>query len=137
MSQYKNKINKIIPLSKTNLFYKNKLILSSNTLKNLESDIRKDISNPKKDKTVFIIRVVYDPEDETAVLTINCSKKIITPDLELDDVVGSMKTIIYSQNDLDNLDFKLSHLKKIIYVVDKKLLSKNITSSINDVLKLS
>lgn len=136
-NQLKNKINKIIPLSKTNLFYKNKLILSANTLKNLESDIRKDISNPSQDKTVFIIRVVYDPEDESAVLTINCSKKIITPDLELDDVVGSMKTFIYTQDDLDNLGFKSTHLKKIIKVVDKRLLSKNITSSINDVLKIA
>lgn len=135
-SQYKNKINKIIPLSKTNLFYKNKLILSSNTLKNLESDIRKGISNPKKDKIVFIIRVVYDPEDESAVLTINCSKKIITPDLELDDVIGSMKTFIYTQDDLDNFGFTSTHLKKIIKVVNKRLLTKNITSNINDVLKI-
>jgi hypothetical protein len=136
MNEYKNKINKIIPLSKTNLFFKNKLILSSNTLENLKSDIKKNISMPKKDKTVFIIRVKFDPEDETAILTINCSKKKITPDLKLTNVVGSMKTIIYTQEDLKDLGFTLTHLKKIIKIVDNDLLTKNITSNINEVLSV-
>ena len=113
-TQYKNKINKIIPLSKTNLFFKNKLILSSKTLDNLKSDIKKEISIPKKDKNVFIIRVRYDQDDETAPLSINCSKKIITTDLKLTNVVGSMKTIIYTKQDLENLGFDISHIKKII-----------------------
>ena len=137
MSQYKKKIEKIIPLSKTNLFYKSKLILSSNTLEHLKLDIKKDISNPKKDKMVFIIRVKYDPDDESAILVINCSKKIITPNLDLEDDISSFKTIIYTQDDLNNIGFTLAHIKKIIKVVDKRLLSKKIISSINDVLILA
>ena len=90
-TQYKNKINKIIPVSKTNLFCKNKLILSSKTLDNLKSDIKKNISKPNKDKIVFVVRVTFHPEDdEYTPLSINCSKKIITPDLKLTNVVGSM-----------------------------------------------
>lgn len=136
-NEIKNKINKIIPLSKTNLFYKNKLILSSNTLKILEKDIKNSISNPKKDKHVYVIRVKYDPNDHDNILTINCSKKIITPDLDLINVVGTMKTIIYSSTDLDQIGFNKKHLNKIIKVIDNKLLSKNITSTINEVIEVA
>lgn len=134
MTDIKNKLEKIIPLSKTNLFYKNKLILTANTLKNLEKDIRENIIEPKKDKNVFVIRVVYDPTDEENILTISCSKKIITTDLELNNVVGSMKNIIYTLDDLDEIGFNKTILLKIIKAVDKKLLSKKITSTINELL---
>jgi hypothetical protein len=130
----KNKINKIIPLSKTNLFYKNKLILSSNTLKNLEKDIRTNINNPKKDKEVYIIRVVYEPDDKSSVLTINCSKKKITTGLELVNIVGSMKTFIYTQEEFDDIGFTKAILSKIIKAVDKKLLPKNVTSNISELV---
>jgi hypothetical protein len=136
MTDIKNKLEKIIPLSKTNLFYKNKLILTANTLKNLEKDIRDNINKPKKDKNVFVIRVVYDPKDKSNVLTISCSKKIITTDLELNNVIGSMKNIIYTLEDFENIGFTKSHINKIIKVVDKKLLTKKITSNINDVLNV-
>ena len=134
MTDIKNKLEKIIPLSKTNLFYKNKLILTANTLKNLEKDIKENIIEPKKDKNVFVIRVVYDPTDEENILTISCSKKIITTDLELNNVVGSMKNIIYTLDDLDEIGFNKTILLKIIKAVDKKLLSKKITSTINELL---
>ena len=127
MTDIKNKLEKIIPLSKTNLFYKNKLILTANTLKNLEKDIRENIIEPKKDKNVFVIRVVYDPTDEENILTISCSKKIITTDLELNNVVGSMKNIIYTLDDLDEIGFNKTILLKIIKAVDK-------TSTINELL---
>lgn len=134
-SEIKNKINKIIPLGKTNLFYKNKLILSSNTLKNLEKDIKSNISNPKKDKIIFIIRVCYEPDDSSNTLVINCSKKILTPELELKNVVGSMKNIIYTNEDLENIGFTKKHINNIIKVVDNKLLAKKITSSIYEVIQ--
>ena len=130
----KNKINKVIPLSKTNLFYKKKLILSSNTIKKLETDIKSNINNPKKDKQVYVIRVVYDPDDKSSVITVNCSKKIITPELELVNVVGSMKTIIFTQEDLDTLGFTKGILNKIISSIDKKTLSKSITVNINQIV---
>lgn len=133
MPDIKNKLNKITPLSKTNLFYKNKLILSANTLKKLEKDIRENINHPKNDKTVFIIRVVYDPDDESNILTISCSKKIINPKLELVNVVGTMKNFIYTQDDLKNIGFNKNLLKKVIKIVDKKLLGKKITSNINEI----
>jgi hypothetical protein len=133
MTDIKNKLNKIIPLSKTNLFYKNKLILSANTLKNLEKDIRENINPPKNDKIVFIVRVVYDPDDESNILTISCSKKIINSELELVNVVGTMKNFVYTLNDFKNIGFNKNYLKKIIKVVDKKLLGKKITSNINEI----
>jgi hypothetical protein len=67
-------------------------------------------------------------------LVINCSKKIITQELELVNIVGSMKNIIYTQEDLENIGFTSSILKKIIGVVDKKILRKNITSYISEVI---
>ena len=135
--EIETKINKIIPLSKTNLYYKNKLILSANTLGNLEKEIKTSINNPKKDKHVYVIRVKYDPEDTENFLSISCSKKIITQDLELVNVVGTMKNIIYTSNDYEKIGFKKNILNKIIKVVDNKLLTKNITSGINDVIKIS
>jgi hypothetical protein len=128
-----DKLNKIIPLSKTNLFNNNKLILSANTLKNLEKDIKNKINPPKKDKIVFVIRVVFDPEDKSNVLTISCSKKIITPDLELNNVVGSMKNIVYTKDDFYKIGFTKKNLKKIIKIVDNRLLSKKITSNIKEI----
>ena len=134
--EIENKINKIIPLSKTNLFYKNKLILTSNTLVKLETDIKEKINKPKKDKEVYIIRVIFEPDEKSYMLTINCSKKILTTNLELINVIGSMKTIIYTYNDLKILGFKSSHIKKIIKIVEKKLLSKKIISNINEIIDL-
>lgn len=134
--EIEKKINKIISISKTNLYYKNKLILSANTLSNLEKEIKTNINNPKKDKPVYIIRVKYDSEDSDNFLSISCSKKIITSDLELVNVVGTMKNIIYTQNDYDKIGFGKNILNKIIKVVEKKLLAKNITSNINDVIKI-
>ena len=134
--EIENKINKIIPLSKTNLFYKNKLILTSNTLVKLETDIKEKINKPKKDKEVYIIRVIFEPDEKSYMLTINCSKKILTTNLELINVIGSMKTIIYTYNDLKILGFKSSHIKKIIKIVEKKLLAKKIISNINEVIDL-
>lgn len=136
IEQIKKNINKIIPLSKTNLFYKNKLILSSNTLVYLKKDIRSQISNPKKDKSVFVIRLKYDPEDLKSTLVINCSKKILTPNLDLINVVGTMKTVIYTSDDLDEIGFNKKYLNKIIKVLDKRLLGKNITSSIREVIEI-
>jgi len=135
-TQLKNKINKIIPLSKTNLFYKNKLILSANTLQNLEKEIKSEITKPKKDKEVIIIRVKFIPDEPENILSINCSKKIITPKLELVNVIGSMKNIIYTKEDLIDIGFSINILKKIIKVVDKRLLQKNITLNINEVIKI-
>ncbi len=134
MNNTKNKLNKIIPLSKTNLFYKNKLILSANTLKNMEVNIKKNINAPQNNKIVYIIRVVYDPTDTSNVLTISCSKKIITPELELKNVVGSMKNIIYTSEDLKNIGFNKTHLIKIIKTINNKLLTKKITSNIKEVI---
>lgn len=126
------KISKVIPVSKTNLFYKNKLIITSNTLKKLEEDIKKNITNPKKDKDVYIVRVVYNEDDDDNILVINCSKKIITSELKLNNVIGTMKTIIYTKDDLEKHGFKKNHITKIINAVNKG--TKNTLISINDIL---
>lgn len=92
----------------------------SNTLKKLEQDIKDNITASYKDKSEILI--------------INCSKKIITPKLELKNVIGSMRNIIYTLNDYEKYGLKKNHLNKIIKVVENNL-SKNITIKINEILK--
>ena len=111
------KINKILDMSKYHIFFKNKQLkeLSSPTLKILKTKIKKNVSNPKTEKKIFIVSLSYKPESKDKILTIICSQYTLNTDLNIflneDD---SSVTIIYSKEDLENISFDLTHIKKII-----------------------
>ena len=117
-----DKINKILNLSNFHVFYKNKQLkqLESPTLKNLKSEIKKKVSNPKTEKKIFIVSLSYKPESKNKVLTIICTQYTLDTDLNIflnsDD---SSVTITYSNEELENNYFELYHIKKIINALKK------------------
>jgi hypothetical protein len=105
------------------LFINNKVVATAKGLKSLKLKVKEDFENPKKDIKCFIISLGLHP-DYKFPLTINCSQHTITPKLGLFAREDDMsQTITYSEKELENIGFKLSHLKKIMKVIKKDLIS--------------
>lgn len=122
MEKIFEKINKLIDIKQYHVFINNKNIVSAKTLKNLKEKI-KDFENPKKDIKCYIIRISIKP-NYIYPLTINCSQYTITPNLTLmyDDNDMS-QSFTYTEKELLEYSFKLSHIKKIIKAMKKDLVS--------------
>lgn len=123
MEKIFDKIKDMIDIKQYHLFINNKVVTTAKTLPDLKLKIKEDFENPKKDIKSFIIRLRINP-DYKFPLTINCSQHTVTPKLGLFAREDDMsQTITYSEKELENIGFKLSHLKKIIKVIKKDLIS--------------
>ncbi len=129
------KINKILPLSKANLVYKNKIILSeSRIMKKLLASIKNNIKKPSKDIEVFIVEARFDFDDEEYPLAITINMNNLTTELKLNPVLGYMKNFLYTHKDLLKYGFKKSHLNQMINAVKNRLVSfRKISSPISEV----
>ena len=123
MEKIFDKIKNLIDVKQDHLFINNKIIVSAKSLKGLKEALKKEFDNPEKNIKCFIVRLKINV-DYKYPLTINCSQYTITPQLSLvykdDDV---FQTFTYSEKELINYGFKLSHIKKIIKALKKDLVS--------------
>ena len=133
-------INDIINTSQYHVFYKNKEIeqLASLTIPKLKIAIKDNIKPPKSDKIFFIIRLKVNLNSDDKMITITCSKVIITNNLDmLVDSAGDAVTVVYSKNEYKRLHFKRSHIVKIINALETE--SINLEESfinISDILNI-
>jgi hypothetical protein len=137
MEKIFEKITKLIDIKEYHLFMNNKIIVSAKTLPSLKKKIKEDFDNPEKDIKCFIVSLSLDLNYKYPLM-INCSSYTITPKLSLisiDDDVS--QTFTYSKKELEEYSFKLSHIKKIIKVLKKDLVSfEKSTISITNVFKV-
>ena len=130
-----DKINNIIDTKQSYIYINGKIILSAKSYKSLKTKVKEEIENPSKDVKCFIISIRLDAKYKYPLI-INCSQFTITPKLTLvskDDDIS--QTFTYTEKELDNISFKLSHIKKIIKVLQKQLVSIEKSSvSITNVL---
>lgn len=123
-------IHDLIDTDNYYLYYKNKLLLSANTMKKLKEQIKEEINEPSKDIKVFVISFgIY--EQSTKPFRITCSQFTLTPRLSLVVKSDDMSQIItYSKDD----KFKLSHIVKIIKAIkDDKISFEKASVPISDV----
>jgi hypothetical protein len=123
MEKIFDKIKSLIDVKQDHLFINNKIIVSAKSLKSLKEKLKEEFDNPGKNIKCFIVSVNINV-DYKYPLTINCSQYTISPKLSLncneDDV---SQTFTYSEKELINYGFKLSHIKKIIKALKKDLVS--------------
>lgn len=109
----KIKINIGIDLDKYHLFYKKKHILEAKNLKELKKMVKTNITNPKKEKKVFIVYFIID-EDSKYPIKLSCSQYTISANSVLimkhED---SSQTILWNKQNLLDLGLKMSHVNKI------------------------
>ena len=127
-------IDKSIDYNKYYIYRNNKPILSDITIKKLKDNIKENITPPKTNKKVFIIRFNNRPDNQYPLM-INCTQKTITTNLALvmedDDV---FQTITFDQEELKKYGFKKSYISKIIKAVKNYLISfENSSVTITDV----
>lgn len=136
MEKIFEKIKTIIDVKQYHLFINNKIIVSAKTLKSLKEALKKEFDNPEKDIKCFIVRLKINL-DYKYPLTINCSQYTISPKLSLNcDEDDVSQTFTYSEKELINYGFKLSHIKKIIKALKKDLVSFEKSSiSITNIFK--
>ena len=123
------------------LINKNKIALfdSSNTIDGLKKQIKKKITAPEKNKKVYIIDI-SKPKSSKYVLSINCYRQTITPDLKL--IVGNddelyFQTITWTSKEFDKYGLRKSDILKIIKAIKKSLISVEKNSvSISEVLQV-
>ena len=123
-------IDSILPIQTYHIFYKNKQLkqLTASTPVKLKLAIKEHVNPPKKNKKVFIIRIKINSDNSNRKIIISCDQYTITTELGLIVEKGDYGiSVIYSDNDLEKYGFKLTHIKKIIKVLETKTvnLSKN------------
>ena len=122
MEKIFEKITKLINIKEYHIFINNKIVVSAKTIPGLKKEI-KEFDNPEKEIKCFIVRLSLD-SDYKFPLMINCSSYTITPKLSLismDEDVS--QTFTFSKKELEEYNFKLSYIKKIIKVLKKELIS--------------
>ena len=123
MEKIFEKINKLIDIKENHLFINNKKVISAKSLKTLKELLKDSFENPNKDIKGYIIEISLDKKYKFPLM-INCSQYTITTKLGLfhrDD--DNSQTFTYTEKELEKYGFKLSHLKKIIKVIKKDLIS--------------
>lgn len=131
-----DKINELIDTKMLHLFRKQKLILSTKTLKELNTKLN-SLEQPKKEIKVHLIRLKIDKNDKYPLI-ISCTQNTLTPEYELyiNDNDAS-QTITYTDEELLKYGFKIGHIQRIIKSIKDQLISfKKDTVSITNVLKL-
>jgi hypothetical protein len=122
------------------LVNKNKIILfdSSSTIEGLKKQIKKKIVAPNKNIKVYIIDI-NKPKSSEYVLTINCYRQTITPELKLSLKDGDelyFQTITWTAKEFEKFGLKKTDIFKIIKAIKKNLISFEKNSvSISEVLK--
>jgi hypothetical protein len=123
MEKIFEKINKLINTKEYHLFINNKIIVSAKSLKSLKEKIKEDFENPTEDIKCFIVSISLDKNYKYPVM-INCSQYTITTKLGLfirsDD---NSQTFTYSEKELDEYGFKISHIKKMMKAIEKDEIS--------------
>ena len=118
-----NKIKIDIDLDKFHLFYKKKNILEAKNLKELKKLVKENITNPKKDKKVFVIYFIID-EDSKFPLRLNCSQYTIsTNSVLIMKQEDSSQTFLWDKKDLINIGLKKSYINKIFEVFKNNSIS--------------
>jgi GTPase Era involved in 16S rRNA processing len=116
-------VDKLLDINKYYLYYKHKAILSANSQKELEKEVKKNIDSPTKDIKVFVVDF-GKTKNENKQLVINCVGFTITKKLnlvnKLDDVGQS---VTYSKSYLEKKKFKLSDILKIIKAIENDKMS--------------
>jgi len=123
MEKIFEKIRKLIDIKEYHIFINNKIVVSAKTIPSLKKKIKDDFNNPEKEIKCFMVSLSLDPNYKYPLI-INCSSYTITPKLSListDDDVS--QTFTFSKKELEEYSFKLSHIKKIIKVLKKELIS--------------
>jgi hypothetical protein len=131
-----DKIRDTVDLKLEYLYINNKVVATGKSMKSLKENVKENFENPAKDIKCFIIRLSIKP-DYKHKLIISCAQHTVTPKLGLFAREGDMaQTFTYSDKELLKYKFKLSHLKKIMKVIKKDLISYEKSSvPITDVFK--
>lgn len=118
-----NKINIGIDLDNYHLFYKKKHILEAKNLKELKKSVKTNITNPKKEKKVYVIYFIID-ENSKYPLKISCSQYTISTNsvliMKQDD---SSQTILWNKQNLLDFGLKMTHINKIFDAFKNNLIS--------------
>jgi hypothetical protein len=109
----KIKINIGIDFDKYHLFYKKKHILEAKNLKELKKLVKTNITNPQKEKKVFIVYFVID-DDSKYPIKLSCSQYTIsTNSVLIMKSEDSSQTILWNKQNLLDPGLKMSYINKI------------------------
>lgn len=117
------RINKIIPLSKFNIYRNNKRIigLCSNSVRDLETLIKKKVQKTGEKKEVYIVRASYDPNIKTPIL-VYIQSYIIDENLELKKPPYNKSiSFTYSEEELKKYKFKQFHIQVFFNAIENEL----------------
>jgi hypothetical protein len=122
MEKIFDKITKLINIKEYHIFINNKIVVSAKTIPSLKKEI-KEFDNPEKEIKCYMISLTLDPNYKFPLM-INCSSYTITPKLSLTSTDEDVsQTFTFSKKELEEYNFKLSYIKKIIKVLKKELIS--------------
>lgn len=122
MEKIFEKITKLINIKEYHIFINNKIVVSAKTIPSLKKEI-KEFDNPEKEIKCYMISLSLDPNYKFPLI-INCSSYTITPKLSLTSTDEDVsQTFTFSKKELEEYNFKLSYIKKIIKVLKKELIS--------------
>jgi hypothetical protein len=122
MEKIFEKITKLINIKEYHIFINNKIVVSAKTIPGLKKEI-KEFDNPEKEIKCYMISLSLDPNYKFPLM-INCSSYTITPKLSLTSTDEDVsQTFTFSKKELEEYNFKLSYIKKIIKVLKKELIS--------------
>lgn len=110
-----NKININIDLDKYHLFYKKKHIIEAKNLKELKKLVKTNITNPQKEKKVFVIYFIIDEDSKKKYpIKISCSQYTISKNSVLImKPEDSSQTILWNKQNFLDLGLKISYINKI------------------------
>ena len=123
MEKIFEKIKNLIDIKEYHMFVNNKMVASAKSLKSLKEKIKDGFENPTKDIKCFVVSISIDKDYKYPVM-VNCSQYTITPKLGLftkDD--DNSQTFTYNMKELEKVGFKISHIKKMMKVIKKDLIS--------------
>lgn len=116
------KINSILDTNYYHVFYKGNELkqLMEKTLSKLDKSIKENVNPPKTDKKVYLVDLKYNSDSNKRKLIVGCGQYTITPKLILaKGIDDDAFTIVYSEKELKDYGFTLTHIKKIITKIKK------------------
>jgi len=116
-------INNVLQTKITHMFVGGEIVASEKSSILLKKYIKDNFESPKKDLKGYLIRISID-EKEKNVVSVNCVQVTLTPKLFIgpkDD--DAFQIFTYTEKELLDNGFKMSHIKKMMKAVKNNLVS--------------
>ena len=124
---YPKKVNKKLINSTKSNKYKILLFpqLSNKTIEGVEKMINTHVNPPSKPKSIYLLRIKYNPDSINSTLILTCSQFTLNSKLKL-SMIGDSSSIKYTREDFKKYGFKLSQVRKIISLMEQDLIDVSV-----------